>query len=81
MLLELIAKETGLVAGVVTGFLVDCHIYDNHIDQVNEQLSRSVKTLPTLKFKTWDGFWNWKPADVIFEGYDPHPAIRAPVAV
>jgi len=60
----------------------DLHIYENHIDQVAEQLAREPRELPKLllhpPIRDIDGF---ESEHIQIEGYDPHPAIKAPVAV
>jgi len=78
----MLARECGLEPGVFVWTGGDCHIYSNHMEQVHLQLSREHKPLPRLILKDRgqpiDGY---EPEDFAFEGYDPHPAISAPVAV
>jgi len=82
LLTHLVAEQTGLEVGDFVWTGGDCHIYDNHVDQVNEQLSREPHKAPQLRI-------NALPSDVFgydfedFEviGYEHHPAIRAPIAV
>ena len=61
----------------------DCHIYSNHHTQVTEQLSRIPKALPTLRLKVPVGtsVFDIKYEDIEVLNYDPHSAIKAPVAV
>jgi thymidylate synthase len=82
LLTELIAKEAGLEVGEFVHTLGDAHIYSNHIAQVKEQLTRTPHAAPKLKFKQIrDSIFDYEPEDIVVEGYDPHPAIKAPVAV
>jgi len=75
-----IAQEVGLKPGVFAHTIVDAHIYENHIEGLEEQLKREPKKLPTLKIAD-------KPVDQLefedfkLEGYDPDPPIKFPVAV
>lgn len=82
LLTHLIAHECGLEVGEFVHSLGDTHIYLNHIEQVKEQLSREPRALPTLKInpeKT--SVFDIALEDLSIEGYDPHPTIKAPVAV
>ena len=82
LLTHLVAEQTGLEVGDFVWTGGDCHIYDNHVEQVTEQLTREPFAPPHLAITT-------KPASVFdyafedFEivGYEHHPAIKAPVAV
>lgn len=83
MLLLLYAKELGYKPGVLRGELHDVHIYENHINQVKEQLSREPKKLPTVEIpnKNWNGMLNWSAKDgFILKDYVCHEAIKGEVA-
>lgn len=80
LLLKLYAKQGGFKEGYLVGFLNDAHIYENHIDQVNEQLSREPYALPNVEIENWDGMLNWKAADAVLKDYVHHSVIKAPVA-
>jgi thymidylate synthase len=82
LLTMMIAQVTGLQPGEFIHTFGDAHIYMNHLEQVNLQLSRSFKPLPimTLNPEVKD-INDFKFSDFTLTGYDPHPAIKASVAV
>lgn len=82
LLTHLIARECGLEAGEFIHSFGDTHIYLNHLNQVKEQLSRKPRPLPTLKINPEKkSVFDIELDDLSIEGYDPHPTIKAPVAV
>ena len=82
LLTHLIAHECGLGVGEVVYSGADVHIYANHIEQVNEQLTREPRALPTIKLNTdKQSIFDFELDDISLEGYNPHPSIKAPVAV
>jgi len=81
LLTHIIARECGLKVGDFVWSGGDCHIYTNHVDAVKEQLAREERALPTL-FMTVNKKWNeYVLEDFVLEKYDPHPAIKAEMAV
>ena len=84
LLTHIIAQLTGLEVGEFVHTLGDAHVYLNHVDQVHEQLGRQERNLPELempKFKTLDDVLKSTVDDFKLVGYDPHPTIRAEMAV
>lgn len=82
MLTHMIAQACNLEVGEFVHTLGDAHIYLNHIDQVKEQLSRDFRTLPKLVINpSVKNILDFKFDDFAIEGYDPHPHIKAQVAV
>lgn len=82
LLTHMIAQECNLEVGEFVHTIGDAHIYLNHIDQIKTQLSREPKTLPVLKLNpSIRSTFDFSVDDIGIEGYDPHPTIKAPVAV
>ena len=81
-LLAMVAQVTGLQAGEFIHTLGDAHLYMNHLDQAHEQLSRSPKSLPTLKLNSdIDDIFNFRFEDFEIWDYHADPNIKAPIAV
>lgn len=82
LLTHLIAHECGLEVGDFIHTLGDAHIYSNHLEQIETQLAREPRALPKLKLNTEKtSIFDIELEDLSVEGYDPHPSIKAPVAV
>ena len=82
LLTHLIAHETGLGVGEFVHTLGDAHLYQNHIEQMKEQLSRDVRPAPTLILnQEKDSVFDFEMEDIKVENYNPHPTIKAPIAV
>jgi thymidylate synthase len=79
---HMIAQVCGLEVGDFVHTFGDAHIYANHLEQVDEQLTREIRRFPRLKINpAVDHINAFKFEDFELEGYDPHPTIKAPVAV
>lgn len=82
LLTHLVAQECGLEPGEFIHTLGDAHLYLNHMEQVRTQLGREPKTLPELQLNSnISSVFDFEMDDIAVKGYDPHPAIKAPVAV
>src|SRR5215213_7632352 len=82
LLTLMVAQVTGLKLGDFVHSFGDVHLYSNHIEQAREQLSREPRRLPVMKLNpAVNDLFAFKYEDFTLEGYDPHPAIKAPVAV
>jgi thymidylate synthase len=83
LLTALVAQQTGLVPGEFIHTLGDAHIYSNHLDQVRQQLARTPQAAPKLLLPTAikADLADYQVAEIKLEGYQPLPAIKAPVAV
>ncbi len=81
LLTHMMAAQSGLGVGEFIWTGGDCHIYDNHVEQVTEQLSREPRTYPQLVLAQRDSIFDYTYDDIEVHGYNPHPAIKAPVAV
>ncbi|MDA0372595.1 MAG: thymidylate synthase [Planctomycetota bacterium] len=82
LLTLMMAQTTGLEPGTFVHFLSDAHLYENHLDQVREQLAREPRALPTVRLnpdvRCVTGF---RTEDVELVGYEPHPKLTGTVAV
>lgn len=82
LLLVMLAHVTGYEPGDFVHSIGDAHIYSNHMDQVATQLARDPRPLPQLRItRAVPSLFDFKYEDFEITGYDPHPAIKAPVAV
>lgn len=81
LLTHMFAQQAGLEVGEFIWTGGDCHIYSNHVEQVTEQLSRTPYEFPTLKLNKAPSMFDYTFDDVVVEGYEHHPTIKAPVAV
>ncbi|MGB3100653.1 MAG: thymidylate synthase, partial [Psychrobacillus psychrotolerans] len=82
LLTHLIAKECHLEVGEFVHTLGDAHLYVNHMEQVTTQLEREPRALPQLLLNDEkESIFDFEIEDIALEGYDPHPRIKAPIAV
>jgi len=81
LLTQLVAQQVGLGLGDLVWTGGDCHIYDNHVEQVTEQLSRAPYPFPRLRVEPAASLFEHRYADLRLEGYRHHPALAAPIAV
>jgi thymidylate synthase len=82
LLLMMVAQVCGLEVGEFVHTLGDAHLYSNHIEQAKLQLSREFRALPTMKINPEvKDIFDFKFEDFTLENYDPHPHIKAAVAV
>jgi thymidylate synthase len=78
----MVAQVTGLAAGEFVLTLGDAHLYLNHLDQAREQLARTPRSFPRMRLNPRVGeLADFRYEDFALEGYEPHPAIKAPIAV
>lgn len=82
LLVHLVAEQTGLIPGEFIWTGGDCHLYENHIEQVETQLQRSPHPLPRLTIlRKPASIFEYRYEDLVIENYTCHPHIKAPVAI
>ncbi|MGJ8668696.1 MAG: thymidylate synthase [Oceanococcus sp.] len=81
LLTHMFAQQCGYEPGDFVWTGGDVHLYSNHFEQAQEQLSRSTRSLPQLKLNKADSLFDYRFEDIEILDYDPHPHIKAPVAV
>jgi len=81
LLMHMVATVTGHKPRYFIHTIGDAHIYRNHIDQVKKQLSREPRNPPVVALPPLDDIDDFRFDDIVLHGYDPHPSIKAPVAV
>ena len=81
LLTHMIAQQVGLEVGDFIWTGGDCHIYDNHVEQVEEQLTREIYPFPHLELQRAASLFDYTFDDMQLIDYKHHPALRAPVAV
>jgi thymidylate synthase len=81
LLTHMVAQQLDLEVGDFVWTGGDCHIYDNHVDQVREQLSREAYAPPTLRLRRAASIFDYQFEDIEVLDYQHHPTIKAPVAV
>lgn len=82
LLILMMAQVTGLKPGTFVHTFGDAHLYTNHLEQAKLQVSREPRRLPTMKLNPKvQSIFEFQYEDFNLEGYDPHPAIKAPISV
>jgi thymidylate synthase len=81
LLTRMVADQVGLLPGEFIWVGGDCHVYSNHVEQVREQLSREVRPFPRLEIAPAPSLFDYTFEHFTLNGYQPHPGIKAPVAV
>ncbi len=82
LLTLMMAQVTGLAPGEFVHTFGDAHLYLNHLEQARLQLTREPRPLPRMRLDpTVESIFDFRYEHFTLEGYDPHPVIRAPIAV
>lgn len=81
LLTMMLAQQCGYAPGEFVHTFGDLHLYDNHVEQAHEQLSREPRPLPRMEIKRAADIFSYTIEDFDLVGYDPHPTIKAPVAI
>lgn len=81
LLLHLLANESEMKEGQLTGFLGDVHIYENHLNGVEEMLKREPYHLPKVETTDFRSLFDWNYKQTKLSGYEHHPAIKFDIAV
>ena len=81
LMLHLLAKESGLKEGKLIGFLMDTHIYANHMDGVKRQLTQDAHPLPTIRTEEFTSIFDWEYEDTGLVGYQSSDPIKYEVSV
>ena len=81
LLTIMLAQQCDLEVGDFVHTFGDVHLYKNHVDQANEQLSRDIRKPPVMTVAKAADIFSYKIEDIVLSDYDPHPTIKADVAI
>jgi thymidylate synthase len=81
LLAHLLSLESGIPVGNVTGFLNNVHVYENHVEGLCTQLTRTPYPFPSIKTTNFTSIYQWEHSDTKLIGYESHPKIELPIAV
>ena len=79
--LHLLAKESKLEEGTLTGFLQDTHIYENQIEGIREQIKRTPRKLPKIVTENFSSIFDWEYTNTTIKDYTPHAPIKFQIAI